>query len=77
MSLGFSWAISLTPGRRDLPNILSIIIPKFIMKELYYIRLDVHKHTVAIIIIRLPRMALNATKNPHWFNNPLKQNTES
>ncbi|MFT5633944.1 MAG: hypothetical protein ACI9SQ_001671, partial [Rubritalea sp.] len=26
---------------------------------------------------RLPRMALNATKNPHWCNNPLRQNTES
>jgi hypothetical protein len=52
MSLGFSWAISLTRGRRDLSNILIIIIPKLIMKELYYIGLDVHKDTVAIASIK-------------------------
>lgn len=50
MSLGFSWAISLTRGWRDLSNIK--IIPKLIMKIQYYIGLDVHKETVAIAYIK-------------------------
>mgnify|MGYP000553402381 CR=1 FL=1 len=52
-NLGFSWAISLTPCWSDLSNILSIIIPKFTVKELYYIGLDVHKDTVAIVINKI------------------------
>ena len=52
MSLGFSWAIFLTQGRKDLSIILSVIIePKLIMKTIYYIGLDVHKETVAIAYI--------------------------
>jgi len=50
MSLGFSWAISLTRGWRDLSNIYRI--PKLIMKIQYYIGLDVHKETVAIAYIK-------------------------
>ena len=50
MSLGFSWAISLTRGWRDLSNIYRI--PKLIMKTQYYIGLDVHKETVAIAYIK-------------------------
>jgi len=50
MSLGFSWAISLTRGWRDLSNIIRI--PKLIMKTQYYIGLDVHKETVAIAHIK-------------------------
>ena len=50
MSLGFSWAISLTRGRRDLSNIKKL--PKLIMKIQYYIGLDVHKETVAVAYIK-------------------------
>jgi hypothetical protein len=71
MSLGFSWAISLTRGRRDLSNMLSIIIPSgrplgsasqcLIMKERYYIGLDIHKDTVGIVINKISTSRAEAT----------------
>jgi hypothetical protein len=68
-NLGGAWASSLTPGRRDLSNILSIIIPKFTVKELYYIGLDVHKDTVAIVINKINFTRRGDLSQHLWFVN--------
>ena len=52
MSLRSPWAISLTRGRRDLSNIITLLIPKIITKKLYHIGLGVHKDTVASASIK-------------------------
>jgi hypothetical protein len=54
---------------------IKAILPSF--DVFHRVRLQFDCRTALLFGNRLPRKELNVIKNPHWCNNPLRQNTES